>query len=124
MRAMSNRKTAPLLIAVTLGALLWVLASAFSGRREPWDSGGYWAIAYPAAIFAAGVVGYFFPERPWRWALALFGAQFVTMCVINGELGNLWPLGLALFAILALPAVFVATIASRMSSRSRPDEVS
>ncbi len=111
-------------MAMVVGALLWILASVLGGRREPWDSAAYWGFAYPAAIFVAGCIGFFFPDRPWRWALALFGAQFVAMCILNGDLGNLWPLGLVLFAILATPAVFVATVASRLSSRSRPGGVS
>lgn len=36
------------------------------------------------------------------------------MCVGNGELGHLWPLGMAFFAVIALPAVFAARLAARL----------
>jgi peptidoglycan/LPS O-acetylase OafA/YrhL len=121
---MPKRAATPFLIAVIVGALLWVLAAVLSGRREPWDSPYYWSIAYPAAIFVAGCIGFFFPHGSWRWAFALFGAQFVAMCILNGEVGNLWPLGLALFALLATPAALAATLASRLGKRSRPGGVS
>jgi hypothetical protein len=123
-RMMSNRSATPLVIAVIVGALLWVLAAVLDGRREAWDSSLYWSVAYPLALVATGCIAFVFPDRPWRWAVALFGAQFVAMCVRNGELGNLWPLGLAMFAILATPAAVVATVASRLRSRSGGDGAS
>lgn len=64
------------------------------------------------------LLGYSFPERPWRWPLVLFAAQFVAMCLLNGELGNLWPLGMALFAVLALPGIVAAKVAARFSAAS------
>jgi hypothetical protein len=115
----ARRALVPYLVAVVVGAALWVTASMLTGRREPWDASAYWAVAYPLAILASAVLGYFYPERPWRWPLALFAAQFVSMCVLNGELGNLWPLGLVLFAVLALPAVLAAALAARLVDRSR-----
>jgi hypothetical protein len=60
-------------------------------------------------------LGYSYPERPWRWALVLFESQFLAMCIRNGELGNLWPLGMAVFAIIALPGIAAAKLASRFS---------
>lgn len=115
----TRRELAPYLVAVVVGAALWFATSMLTGRREPWDAPAYWAVAYPLAILASAVIGYFYPARSWRWPLALFAAQFFAMCVLNRELGNLWPLGLVLFAALALPAVLAATLAARRASRSR-----
>ena len=53
------------------GVLLWLGAMAASGKREAWDSGLYCVVAYPLAILFAGWLGYEFPDRPWRWALAI-----------------------------------------------------
>jgi peptidoglycan/LPS O-acetylase OafA/YrhL len=115
---MSRQTAIPLAFACSVGALLWVLAAVLSGRREPWDSAFYWGIAYPAAILVAGCLGFFYPDRSWRWAFALFGGQFIAMFIVNGELGNLWPLGLALFAVMATPAALVAKVGSRLGLRS------
>jgi hypothetical protein len=98
---------------------LWFWASLASGRREPWDAAAYWSLAYPAAILVAGILGYLFPARPWRWSLTLFLAQFAAMCIRNGELGNLWPLGLALFAVLSLPAVALGQGGAWLRGRGR-----
>ena len=109
---------APVTIAVAVGFALWFTTSVLTGRREPWDALAYWVIAYPAAILVCALLGYSYPERPWRWALVLFVSQFLAMCVRNGELGNLWPLGMALFAVIGLPGVFAAKVASRFSRPS------
>jgi hypothetical protein len=110
----------PYALAVIAGATLWAVGSAVSDRREAWDSGSYWTIFYPAAIIACGLLGYLFPDRPWRWCIALFVAQFATMAVLAGEIGNVAPLGLILFGVLSLPAIGAAMLASRMK-RSRND---
>jgi hypothetical protein len=33
----------------------------------------------PYVLATCGFLGYLFPERAWRWCIALFAAQFVTM---------------------------------------------
>jgi hypothetical protein len=109
----------PVSIAVIVGAALWFVTSALTGKREPWDASAYWAVAYPAALVTCALLGYSYPERPWRWALVLFESQFLAMCVRNGELGNLWPLGMALFAVISLPGLFAARLASRLASSSQ-----
>jgi hypothetical protein len=50
--------------------------------------------------------------------LILFESQFVGMCIRNGELGNLWPFGMAMFALVALPGVLTAKITSSFGSRA------
>jgi hypothetical protein len=103
-------------LAVVLGAVLWIGASVLGGRREAWDSAAYWALAYPLALLAAALLGWRFPDRPARWAWLLFAGQFVGMVLRNGELGGLWPLGLVLFGVLALPAVLLARLAARRAT--------
>ena len=109
-----RRVIVPVAIAVVVGAALWFAASALTGKREAWDASAYWAVAYPVAIVGCAILGYFYPERPWRWAVVLFESQFLAMCVRNGELGSLWPMGMVMFAVIALPGVAAATFAARL----------
>jgi len=51
------------------------------------------------------VLGHFIPRRHRRWPLILFAARLVAMRVRKGELGALWPLGLALFGVLVVPGI-------------------
>lgn len=106
---------APVALALIAGLALWFATALLTGKREPWDASAYWVFAYPAALIACAWLGYAYPERPWRWALVLFEAQFLAMCLRNGELGNLWPLGMVLFAVIALPGIAAAHIAARFS---------
>ncbi len=103
----------PLAIAVIVGAALWLAASILTGKREPWDAQLYWVAAYPLSLVACWLLGYAFPHRAWLWALALFQGQFIGMAVRNGELGGLWPLGMVLFAVIALPGIALAAWGAR-----------
>jgi hypothetical protein len=114
----ADKQTTPLAIALVAGVVLWFAASFITGRREPWDSSTYWWLIYPVAIAACGYLGYRYPARAWLSAFVLFQAQFVGMVIRNGELGNLWPLGLALFAIIAIPGMVVAALAARVARKS------
>jgi len=105
-------------LAAVVGVALWFVTSWLTGKREPWDASAYWAGAYPLAILACALLGYAYPERPARGALVLFESQFVAMCVRNGEVGNLWPLGIALFAVIAVPGVVAAKVAARLTAAS------
>ena len=116
----SSRASTAYTIAVVAGMALWFVGAEVSGRRETRDSGIYWSLFYPLAIGASALLGYLFPERPWRWAVALFVAQFVAMVLRSGEIGSLAPLGLILFGILSLPAVFAGQLAARQKG-SPPD---
>jgi hypothetical protein len=117
----ANKPTAPLAIALVAGIVIWLAASFITGRREPWDSSTYWWLIYPVAIAACGYLGYRYPARPWLSAFVLFQAQFVGMLIRNGELGNLWPLGLALFAIIAIPGMVVAALAARVARKAEQE---
>ena len=111
----SNSKVA-YSVAIVGGALLWLLTTALSGRTEAWDSALYWTVAYPLAIVLAGVLGYQAPERPWRWGLAVMLVQAVVLALTASGFGLL-PLGLIMFAVLALPAIGAATLAARIRLR-------
>lgn len=109
----------PVALAGVAGVVLWIAASIASGRREAWDADFYWIVAYPVALALAVLLALLFPQRPWRWALALFLFQFVGMAIRNGEIGNLWPLGLIVFAVLSVPAMLLAQLTAWLRARLR-----
>lgn len=113
-----SRAIAPAIFASLLGVVLWWVAAALSGKREAWDASAYWAFAYPIALIACAYLCYAYPHRPWRWVLTLFAGQFVAMCIRNGELGNLWPLGILVFAVIGLPGIIAAKLGTRLSRRN------
>lgn len=103
-------------IAIVAGTVIWVATSAISGRAEPWDSTIYWTVAYPVAIVLAGLLGYVFPQRPWRWAVVVIFIQAAVMIIAGSGFGLL-PLGLILLTVLSLPAVALAWLAARVRLR-------
>lgn len=103
-------------IAMVAGTVLWVATSRISGKAEPWDSSIYWTVAYPVAIVLTGLLGYAFPQRPWRWAVTLMFMQAPVMVMGGSGLGLL-PLGAILLAVLTLPAVALARLAARLRLR-------
>ena len=100
-------------IAIVTGTILWFATSQVSGRRELWDSSVYWTVAYPLAIVLSGILGYLFPQRPWRCAVTVMFTQMIVM-VVGGSGFGLLPLGLLLLAILSLPAVALASLAAKL----------
>lgn len=112
----SSRSRPAYAIAIVAGVVLWTLTAAIGGRTEPWDSPGYWSVAYPLAIALAGVLGYVFPQRPWRWAVVLMFMQGAVM-LFNGTGLGLLPLGLIVLGVLSLPAVAFASFAARLGQR-------
>jgi hypothetical protein len=106
-------------VALAGGAALWLATTWLTGRREAWDDPLYWTAAYPLAIVLAGVLGYWAPERPWRWGLAVMLVQAVVMVATSGSDFSLLPLGMILFGVLALPAIGLAKLAAMLRRRGR-----
>lgn len=111
---------APALASVLVGAGLWLFVTQQAGGREAWDAPGYWQVAYPLSLLACGVLGALSPRKPWRWPLLLFIAQAATLFVRAGELGNLWPLAIAMFLVLSLPGVALALLGAWLRGRVLP----
>lgn len=105
-----------LLVAVALGAAIWIGISTISGRREAWDSGAYFAIGMPLACLLSFTLGIVEPMRSWRWGIAPFAGQFLSLLIIEG-VGNLLPLGVIVFAMLSVPAVIAARIGAALGRR-------
>ena len=98
------------LASIVAGLILWSIAAIAAGGREIWDVGTYWTVYLPAGYLLCAILGYAFPDRTWRWPLALMLVQMPVMTLVSGEIGNLAPLGAILLLILSLPGMAVAAI--------------
>lgn len=115
---MKHRATGAWIAAIVGGAILWLAVAGVSGKREAWDSSIYWTVAYPLSIGLAGGLGYWVPEKPWRWGLAVMLVQALVLVTSGSDFGLL-PLGLIVFLILALLAVGFAALMAKFRLRSR-----
>lgn len=89
-------------VAAASGTALWVWANLAQGSREPWDGESYWTVYLPLAAGLCFVLGFCFPEGPWRWPLAVMLAQLPVMFAFTGEVGVFIVLGVALLLFLSV----------------------
>jgi len=98
------------------GAAVWIVVSGVSGRTEAWDAGLYFSLGMPVVCLMSMAFAYFEPSRPWRWGVAPFAGQFAWLLISQGP-GNLLPLGIAVFAVLSIPAILLARVAASVAAR-------
>jgi hypothetical protein len=104
-------------VAAVSGVLGWVVVAWMSGRREAWDSEWYFQAGIPAQCLVSAILGYLAPVRPWRWGAVPLGAQTLWMLASQG-VGNLFPLGLMMGAVLAVPPVLAARFGAFLSRKA------
>jgi peptidoglycan/LPS O-acetylase OafA/YrhL len=108
-------------VAVVAGVLGWDLVRLLGEKREAWDDPDYWLVAFPLMLFTAFLLGLAFRNRPWRWVAIMLGAQAVwalLLSVIADSAPNLFPLGLLMFALLALPCLLAAYAGKMLGERT------
>ena len=98
------------MVSAASGLALWGVSALIANETEPWDSPLFWQAFYPLAILMAGVLGFAFPARPWRWAVTFMIMQLPVMLVGGADFGLL-PLGLVMLLLLSLPAIGLASAA-------------
>lgn len=107
-----------LAIAALAGAAGWLGIGHLTHRGEAWDSDLYFSWFLPSIALVVAGLGFFAPERAWRWGLAPFGAQAIVAFVQNPG-ANLLLLGLMVFGfygvLCMVPAILGAAVRSRVS---------
>lgn len=101
------------LVSIVTGVSLELIVHALSGRREAWDSAEYWTLGLPTAMVVSALLGFLSRRRDWTWTLVIVPSQVMTMMLRSGELGGLWPLTVALSAVLSAPFVIAAFIGAK-----------
>lgn len=104
------------LVAAAVGVAVWLLPWMVLGRREAWDHWTYFAISVPAMCVVSAYAAFRANSRPWRWPLTLVLAQSATALLLSG-FGNLLPLGIVVFFVLAIPMFVTAVIAAWLARR-------
>lgn len=105
-------------IAAALAGLITCLAVALAtGRREAWDAGVYYSIGIPAMVVLIFVIAWVFPERPWRWTLAMAVGQSLS-AFLQGSSLSLFPIAIVFMIVVSVPQFIAGYIGARWS-RSR-----
>jgi hypothetical protein len=103
--------------ASLIGGLAVCLAiSAFTGRKEAWDSPLYFSVGIPVMSLLIFAVSYLVPRRAWRWTASMAIGQSIALLAAGNSL-SLWPLGIAAMVVLSLPQWASGWVASTLSRR-------
>ena len=87
--------------------------------QDPTELLSYWQIGYPVSILLSGIMGMFFPDRPWRWSIYIIFVQFVMgMFTTKGD-WNLLPPGIGFYALLTVPCIGFGYIGAWVSGKWR-----
>lgn len=109
------RDAAAWLVSGLSGSALWIFANYRQGTQEPWDGPDYWTTYLPLALVLTLILGVLFPEKTWRWSLAVMFAQWPVMMLGTGKLGGpLMGVGLGLMAVLTLLGNIPAALGARL----------
>jgi hypothetical protein len=101
-------------LSILTGIVLELGIHALSGRGEAWDSAQFWTLGLPMACLVSVCIGFCSRAADWRWTLVVAPSQVMTMMIRNGEIGNLWPMTLAVSTILSAPFVVASFVGSRL----------
>ena len=100
-----------MLIAVLVGAAVWVLSPWATGHAEPWDAPGYY---YHAALVLGGILsGLTIPKPLWAHYLGSVLGQFLYQLVFL-QIGPLFVIGVAFLLGYSLLFLGGALLGSRI----------
>ena len=111
-----DRKLYVLVASAAVAA--WLVPWLLLDGKEAWDHWSYFLVAIPVMTIVAAYAGYSAKTGAWRWPLVLIAGQAVTLLLLEG-LGNLFPLGLVVFVIFAIPMMIAAVIGAWLSRRAQ-----
>ena len=104
------------ILTVAVAVAVWLAPWLLLGPREAWDHWTYFIVSIPIMSIVAAYAGFRARSRWWRWPLTLVLAQFVTALLLGG-FGNLFPLGIIVFLVLAVPMAIAAAVAAWIARR-------
>jgi hypothetical protein len=109
----------PTLVSITVGVVVWFLFELVIAQSGL--SGGlyYWWGGYLLMLLVSGTLGYFYPQRCWRWGTYMVGAHVAIASLRSPGDHNMLPLELIFFGFLALLYVFASYFGSWIYRRSK-----
>lgn len=105
-------------IAATMGGLVTCMAVALaSGRGEAWDAAAYYTVAIPIMVVLVFIIAWVFPDRPWRWTIAMAVGQSLS-AFLQGSSLSLFPIAMIFMTVISIPQFAAGYLGARWS-RSR-----
>jgi hypothetical protein len=98
------------------GLVVYIAIIMATGRNEAWDDGAYYSLGMPFMCIAVFIIGYLFPLKPWRWALAMAGGQMVG-ALLNGSSLSLLPFAMIFMVVISIPQFIAAFFGAKLATR-------
>ncbi|MEX2123649.1 MAG: hypothetical protein WD795_07125 [Woeseia sp.] len=104
-------------ITAAIGGFITCMAIALAtGRREAWDAGAYYSIGIPVMVMLIFAIAWVFPDRPWRWTLAMAAGQSIS-AFLQGSSLNLFPIAMIFMMVISIPQFIAGYLGARWSRR-------
>lgn len=114
-----SKQWIPDALAIVTGGVIWLGLALATGTGDPMSREPYWWFGYPAMVLMSCLLGFLFKERSWRYGIYMLASQFIIgLWTAGGDL-NLLPLGLVVFAVLAVPTALAGVFGAFLSGRFR-----
>ena len=107
----------PYITAALAGLMTCMAIALVTGRREAWDAGAYYSTGIPIMVVVIFIIAWVFPERAWRWTLAMAVGQSLS-AFLQGSSPNLFPIAIVFMTVVSVPQFLAGYLAARWS-RSR-----
>jgi hypothetical protein len=121
LRRMSNKikghQWVPTVISVVVGVAVWFMFERVISKFGLTGGFSYWWMGYGIMVVAAGVIGYFFRNRPWRWGVYISIAHVVVASFRSVGDHNMLPLEIIFFAALIFICVLASYFGAWLSKR-------
>lgn len=118
----NNSHFFPYIASSLCGLAVYLAIIMATGRNEAWDDASYYVLGIPCMCIVAFFIGYRFPIKPWRWALAMAGGQMIG-ALLNGSSLGLLPFAIIFMAIISIPQFIAALFGARLAAKKRPHHI-
>lgn len=106
----------PYAASLLAGLVVCLGLTIVAGGREAVDSAQYFPVGVPLMALAILAISYLFPQRPWRWTLAMAAGQMSAM-VLSGSSLSLWPIAIVAMLVYSIPQFVAGAVGSYLARR-------
>jgi hypothetical protein len=107
----------PTIASIAVGAIVWFIFESAISTSGLTSGFSYWWAGYAIMFLAAGLLGYLFSQRPWRWGIYIIIAHVVVASLRSKGDHSMLPLELIFFGFLAVLFVLASYLGAWLSRK-------